>query len=275
MGPYLLSALGLIAAVSTMRADRMPDYTPLVRVAQSEIAVIGKVTSIEKETVAATSYPQATAKTEYTIATVKVETNIRGAKAVTHLKVGFYPGSSGTGGSYKFPVLKDGQEVCVFLNKHYEAGFYVFPSLAPPLDVNETNKETLAKLKRAATVFQDPALALKAEQADDRLLAAAVLMLQYRTPIRGKPNATEPVALEESQAILKILAEADWTNKSDPELAAKQAFLQAGILEHPKFAKIRPNPGDDLNALWKAELQSWLKTDGKEYRIQKFVPKAK
>lgn len=34
-------------------------------------------------------------------------------------------------------------------------------------------------------------------------------------------------------------------------------------------------PGNDLKALWLAEFKRWLVEDGKDYRIQKFVPKAK
>ena len=128
------AALALtLGATAVARADRMADHTPLVRAATSDVAVIGKVTSIEKEKVDAAPYPSSKEKTAYTIAVVKVETNIRGAKGVTHVKVGFFPGSSGTKGSYVFPTLKDGQEVCLFLTKHHEASFYVFPPLAPPL----------------------------------------------------------------------------------------------------------------------------------------------
>ena len=80
--------------------------------------------------------------------------------------------------------------------------------------------------------------------------------------------------LEESHAILKILADADW-NKADPELGIGQAFMSLGIAAHPKFAKITPVAGEDIKKLWQAELKRWLAADGQDYRIEKFVPKAK
>ncbi len=272
MRRLLTAGIAIVLVAAIARADRMPDQTPLLRVVSSPVSVIGKVSSLDRDTVEASSYPGVKEKTKYTIATVKVETNIRGAKGVTHLKVGFYPGSSGTGGSYKFPVLKDGQDVCLFLNKHHEANFYVFPPLAPPLDVTEGNKATVEMLKRAAVVFDDSAKALKSAKAEDRLFAAGLLVVQYRTQPFGRASASEPIPLEESQAILKILAGADWTQ---PDGEASTAFVNLGIANHPKFAKIRPKPGDDLKALWLAEFKRWLVEDGKDYRIEKFVPKAK
>ena len=58
----------------------MADYSPLMRVATSDIAVIGKVTSIEKDTVAAPAFPSVKEKTSYTIAVVKVETMLHAAR---------------------------------------------------------------------------------------------------------------------------------------------------------------------------------------------------
>ncbi len=270
----LLAAVFFACNAAGARADRMADFTPLMRAATSDITVIGKLTSIEKETVDASPYPGVEDKKAYTIAVVKVETNIRGAKGITHLKVGFYPGSSGTKGGYKFPILEDRQEVCLFLVKHHDANFYVFPPLAPPLVIDAKTKPTADRLRRAAVVFDDPAKALKAEKLEDRVEAACLLVLQYRTQPFDRPSATADVTLDESQAILKILAEADWS-KADPELNPAQAFTGLGLTAHPEFARVQPKPGDDLKRLWQTELKRWLPTDGKDYKIQKFVPKAK
>ncbi len=274
MRSALITTVLIACSNAGARADRMADFTPLVRAVTSDVAVIGKVTSIEKDTVAAPAYPSVKEKTAYTIAVVKVETNIRGAKGVTHYKVGFYPGSSGTGGHYKFPILEDGQEVCLFLVKYHDANFYVFPPLAPPLVIDAKTKPTADRLRRAAVVFDDPAKALKAEKLEDRVEAACLLVLQYRTQPFGRPSATADVTLDESQAILKILAEADWS-KADPELNPARAFTGLGLTAHPEFARVQPKPGEDLKRLWQTELKRWLPTDGKDYKIQKFVPKAK
>ena len=270
-----LFATALIAcSTGGARADRMADYAPLMRAATSDIAILGTVTSIEKDKVDAPAYPSVKTKTAYTIAVVKVETNIRGAKGITHFKVGFYPGSSGTKGGYKFPTLKAGHEVCLFLAKHHEANFYVFPPLAPPIVIDDRSKPAAERLRRAASVFEDPGKALDAPKTEDRAEAACLLVLQYRTQTFGRPMTTVEVPGAESQTILKILAEADWA-KSDPELTPVQAFMSLGLIEQKEFARVQPKPGEDVKSLWQAELKRWLPTDGKDYRISKFVPKAK
>jgi hypothetical protein len=274
MRSALFASAWIACVAAGARADRMADYTPLVRAATSDVAVIGKVTSIEKETVEASPYPSVKEKKAYTIAVVKVETNIRGAKGITHLKVGFYPGSSGTKGGYKFPTLEDGQEVCLFLVKHHDANFYVFPPLAPPLVIDAQTKPTAERLRRAAVAFEDPAKALKAEKLGDRAEAACLLVLQYRSRPVGRISTTAEVPLEESQAILKALAEADWSNP-DPDLNPVQAFTRLGIAAQNGFARVEPRPGDDVKKLWQTELKRWLSAEGKDYRIPKFVPKVK
>lgn len=259
---------------TAVRADRMPDYQPLMRVAVSEVAVIGTVTEIDNDFVEATALPDTKEKTKYTLATVKIETNLRGAKSMTHIKVGFFPGSSGTGGHNKFPVLRDGETAALFLVKHHEANFYVFAILAPPIESTELNKETVAKLKANAPVLADPAKALTADKAEDRLLGAGLLVMQYRATRFGEAMTTAKVGLEESQAILKAIAGGDWA-KTESEVNAYQLFTTLGLYAQPKFKRVEPKPGDDTRALWKAEFARWLAEDGREYQIDKFVPKAK
>jgi len=271
---YFAPAITMMLFTAAARGDRMPDYGPLMRAAVSDIVVIGTVTDIDKDSIEAKAHPGATEKTKFTIATVKIETNIRGAKNLTHLKVGFCPGASGTGRQDKFPLLKQGEEVCVFLTKHPDANFYVYPLLAPPIPVTENSKAMLERLKRGAATFGDPAKALKSDKAGDRTEAACFLLMQYRNPHPGREVTTAKVPLVESQAILKALAEADWT-KADGELDPGLIFVNLGITGHAKFVKIQPKPGEDLKVLWRAEFQRWLPVDGKEFQIEKFVPKEK
>jgi hypothetical protein len=274
MRSFLLAVPLFLGTATLVRADRMADHSPLMRAVLSDVAVIGEVTSLEKETVEAKAYPTAKEKTAFTIAVVKVETNIRGAKGITHIKVGYFPGSSGTGGTNKFPTLKAGQKVCLFLNKHPDDGFYIFPALAPPLEITDASKATVEQLKLAATIFENPDAALKAEKAEARETAACLLVVQYRSHNPTRTVVSEAVPLEQSQAILKILADADWA-RPDLDLGVSQAFMSLGLTEQPKFAKIQPKAGEDLKTLWQAELKRWLVEDGKGYRIQKFVPKVK
>ena len=271
---HFAAAITLILFAAAAQGDRMPDYGPLKRASVSDVVVIGKVTEIDKDPNEAKAHPGATEKTKFTIATVKIETDILGAKNLTHVKVGFYAGSSGTGGNYKFPVLKQGDEVCVFLIKHPEANFYIFPPLAPPIPVLENSKATLDRLKQGAAVFGDPAKALKSDKIEDRTEAACFLLMRYRNPLLGREVTTAKVPLAESQVILKALAEADWA-KSEGELNPMTEFASLGISTQPGFAKILPKPGEDLKPIWQAEFKRWLAAEGKDHKIQKFVPKAK
>ena len=268
------ATLLILFSACLSRADRMSDYGPIMRAAVSDIVVIGKVTELDKESVEAKAHPGATEKTKFTIATVKIETDIRGAKNLTHVKVGFYPGSSGTGGSYKFPVLKQDDEVCVFLIKHPDSHFYIFPPLAPPIPVTENSKAVMDRLKQSAAVFNDPANALKSDKVEVRTEAACFLLMQYLYSHPGRELTRVAVPLVESQVILKALAEADWI-KTDQEFDPGRIFANLGITGHAKFAKIQPKPGEDFKQLWRTEFRRWLPVDGKDFQIEKFVPKAK
>ena len=265
MRTFLFVGLLLFGVSANVGAD----YSPLKRAARSEVAILGHVTSIEKDTVEATTEPTSKEKISYTIASVKVETNIHGAKNTTHLKVGFTPGYSLRKG--QFPKLDDGQKVCLFLIKHHGGNFYIFTNLAPPIEINDKTQATVERLKRAAVTFDDPVKALRTVKAEDRLEAASLLIMKYRMPFCMIQNETAAVRLEESQAILAVLMKADWSD-SEQEFGAYQAF---GNLAIGDIGRIHIKPGDKMSELWKAELNLWHAVDGKDYQIQKFIPKPK
>src|SRR5262249_13591768 len=98
------------------------------RVAQSDVVVVGKVTSIEDKAVSAT-LPGTDQKADYTIAVVKVGDRLFGTKDDTHVKVGFNKPAAGGGrprpGGFGPPQLAVDQEAVFFLQKHPTESFYV------------------------------------------------------------------------------------------------------------------------------------------------------
>src|SRR5439155_17851245 len=82
-------------------------------------------------------------------------------------------------------------------------GYYINSDKNPDFD-----KEVQAA-KAAAKVLANPQASLKAKDADERLLAAAILIDKHRT-YRGPNSKQEPIDAEESKQILQALADADW-----------------------------------------------------------------
>ena len=179
------------------------------------------------------------------------------------------------------PELKEGQEFVFFLAKHPDANFYVMPNMSPPLDLKaEETKKDLESLKKVLAVVGDPMKALKAEKADDRALAAAVLASKYRSypDVGGEVDQT-PIAADESKLILKGLAEADWTKFDRMAPNGMQAFYSLGLSDKdgwvaPKAAPQQPGqPAINYNTLTKEAFAKWLDGPGKDYTIKKIVAK--
>jgi hypothetical protein len=169
--------------------------SPAQRALTAGTVVVGTVTAIEKETVEAAPFPGVPNKLRYKIAVVKIETALAGAANVTHIKVGFItppppmnPQPGGAGAvrppirrGPMLPELKEGQEYVFFLSKHRDANFFVMSNMSPPLDAKaEETKTDLEAIKKVLAVVADPMKSLKAEKADDRAFAAAVLAARYR-----------------------------------------------------------------------------------------------
>src|SRR6185437_2383603 len=86
----VLASLGLaIAAPASALMIAMKPATE--RAISVEVVVIGKVTAIEKESVAAAPAPGARNKVDYQVAVVQIQSALAGAANITHIKVGFVP----------------------------------------------------------------------------------------------------------------------------------------------------------------------------------------
>ncbi|HXD87454.1 MAG TPA: hypothetical protein VN641_13240 [Urbifossiella sp.] len=290
----IIACLGL--AISAPASALMIAMKPATeRAISAQVVVVGKVTAIEKETVAAAPAPGAKNKVDYKIAVVRIESALAGAANLTHIKVGFIPQPLAApqpvqpGGARPFiirrrpllPELKEGQQYVLFLTKHPDAGFYIMSPMSPPLDpkLDQTKKE-VESIKKALTVVADPMKSLKAATASDRAFAATMLVLKYRTHPGGAIEQS-PIAAEQSRLILQGLSEADWEKFDRAAPNGMRAFAMLGLTPAdgwtpPKPVPVKPGqPAPNYNAVTKQAFVKWLAGPGKDYRIKSYVLKKK
>jgi hypothetical protein len=284
----VLAALVLAPPVEAKRV--IAAYTPIQKLFRADVAVVGKVTAIEKETVNALPHPGATEKQTYQVAVIKVETALVGAANVTHVKVAFIPPPRGeppaVGPGRPAPVqdfrpvhLTEGQTGLFYLTKHHTGEFYVItPRLRPVVSTDEGYKAQAEQAKRASAALADPVKALKADKAADRAFAAAVLVHKYRSVPEGTDGSgveTVKVSAEESRLVLAALAEGTW--KPDPAdahaLSGYEAFGQLWLTEKDGWKPPAVKPGEDAVETRREAFAKWLAGPGKGYQIDRFVRK--
>ena len=111
---------------------------------------------------------------------------------------------------------------------------------------------------------------LKSAGAEERLLTAALLLYDYRTPspdARG-PLGQEPIDAAQSKLILKALGEAKWAPpRRFGELNAPELFLQLGLTPDDGWRLPEQHTPQQLAKL----AQAWLREHGETYRIKRFV----
>ena len=123
----MVRVLGGVVAVLALVAPAWagapaPIPHPIERAFRVPVVIVGKVTSIEADTVEASPFAGAPSKVAYKIAVVKIETNLAGAAGVTHVKVGFVPPAKPDPKAMRDPrerpalELKEGQEMLFFLS---------------------------------------------------------------------------------------------------------------------------------------------------------------
>lgn len=271
--------------------------SPAQRALTSEVVLIGKVNSIEKDTVEALPFPGAPNKIQYKLAVVQIDKALAGAENVTHIKVGFVPPPPAVPlqpqqpGVVRpairrpniLPELKEGQELVLFLSKHPSGNFYVMSAMSPPLEIKaDDTKKDIEAIKKVLAVVAEPMKSLKAEKADDRSFAAVVLAGRYRAyPETGIEPEQVPISAEESKLILKGLAEVDWAKFDRSAPNGMQAFYSLGLTDKdgwvaPKAVPPQPGqPAPNYNLLTKEAFVRWLDGPGKDYVIKRIVPKKK
>ena len=297
MRRFFLVASAVVLAAANAPALRVAVIAPLPtaqKVVAADAVVVGKVTSVEKETVDLEAYPGGP-KVAHTVAVLKVEDALVGAKNVTHIKVvspkpGEQPQPGGPGGGAPArPILPpaprggfgpiavtENQEGVFFLTKHPgSAGHYqINPGHNPLLTSDGAYKEELAKVKAASGVLSDPVKALAADKLDDRVQAALTLAYKYRAYPTNNPTGVVdevPVPGEEGKLLLKVLLDADWVKTDAHKLADALGLLpgQYGIPD------VLPAQGEDPNAARQKAFKAWHAKFGDKFQVTKVVAKTK
>jgi hypothetical protein len=253
------------------------------RVATAEIVIVGKVTAIEDKTVMAPRFPGDANKAEYKIALVQITDALKAPKGLTTVRLGYVPTPVVVPGPgpirrpiNRFPQFTPtvGQEVCLLLTKHADADFHIVNTNFDAIDKKAVNfDKEVALIKRCLKLLDDPNASLKAKDAQDRLLTAAMLLAKYGRPtivIAGQNPKTEPIAAEQSKLILEALASADWSKRDEVTQLSPQMLL--GRLNLTAKDGWTPPAFKDYQKEFPAYAQRWLKDHAETYRIQRFVP---
>jgi hypothetical protein len=281
----LAAVVALTAAPADAKRIARP-FTPLEKVARAEVVVAGTVSAVEKETVNAVRFAGDAEKVAHKVAVIKVDKALVGGAGVTHLKVAFVPPPPadpnappvrGGRGGFQAVDLKPGQEGLFFLTRHPGGEYYTITPMMAPLDPKGENYKAQAEqASKAAAALADPLKALKAEKPADRFFAASALLAKYRSyPETGDEVESVKVPAAESKLILQAIAEADWAKADENGLGGLQAFYQLGLNPAAGFTQPKPAPGANFQDALKKAYTDWLAGPGKDYQVEKIVPKKK
>src|SRR5262245_33692951 len=224
VGAFVAGAWAVLATGVPARAlaIALPVVQGPQRVAQAEAIVVGRVVALEDKDVKV-------GEQMYRVAVVQVTEAIKGTKEQM-VKVGFIappvnqpnPGGPvirpgirprpGFGG----PQYTIGQDGLFFLSKGPDGGkFYTTPMFGTFVASQDGNfKQDREQTKSLVKIGNNAPKFLKSENAEERTLAATLLITQYR---QFRQNAKqEPISAEESKLILKALAKANWEQNAGP-----------------------------------------------------------
>ena len=266
----ILACVGVWAFVSAVWGGQIPLPPPgPARVATADAVIVGKVEAIEPQDVKV-------GNSTHRIAVVRINDAVRGVKDEKTLRIGFVPlpmPQVGKGpiviSSGARPVqLAAGQEGLFILKKQAKETFYTIGGVVGYYinsDKNPGFDKEVQAAKTAAKLMDNPQAGLKSKDADERLLAAAILIDRYRT-FRGPTNKQEPIDAEESNEIMKVLADADWQgqlNFMGLRAHPQQLFQQLSVTAKDGFMPTGTN--------YQAAAQKWVRDNASKYRIQRYV----
>jgi hypothetical protein len=259
-------ALALPAMAGSIAADALPLPN---RVVGADAIVVGKVTAFEAATVMAPSYPGAKDKVEFKVAVITITDGLVAPKGAKTIRLGFVPPPPMVAINPPPFLPTVGLEGCFFLTRNGD-DLFVAPGQLNFIDKKTPSFEKdLALIQRCVKILEDPNAALKGKNAEDRFLAAGMLVARYST--RKTPNAkAEPIDAEQSKLILEALAAADWTPKTDfTQLTPMMVLGRLPLTEKDGWAPTSREP-----KAYAAYAQQWVKDHVGTYRIQKFVAEA-
>jgi hypothetical protein len=241
------------------------------------MVVVGKVTRLEDKKVSVPPVPDSKEKQDYQVAVVHIDEALVGAKGLTDLKAGFLALSADTPrmirrGRPQPVTLAPDQEALFFLTTHSSGEFQVAEAYFDVIDKSSPSfAADVGLARRCAKLLAEPDKGLAAKEAEDRYLTAALLIVQYRTPVgptKGEPKQ-QPIPAERSKKILQILAEADWTKKD----------VGAGSQDTPLnlFSRLGLTPNDGWNPPpqlkdYPSAAKAWVEANVETYRVKQFVP---
>ncbi len=270
--------LALMVAAVPARAMMIAAPPAGVRIATADLVVVGKVKDFGPRLVPADRF--AGDKGQYQVANVLVGETLFG-KSAARIKVGFVappppppPGGPGRpiriGPRFRGVTLTVGQEACLILVKHPMKDFFVINAYYDVINLkdNPNFAKEKAEIAKAAKLLARPKEGLKAKDANDRLLTAALLITRYRTPKPFNPMPkTVAIDAAESKQVLETLANADWANVPGRNWAMNPQglFFRLGVT--PKDGWVQPKDFRQLPD----EAKKWLKANAATYRIQKYV----
>jgi hypothetical protein len=287
-----LVGFGMLATTGLARAIIAPIMSPSQSVMQAQAVILGKVTEIEKETVKAEQYP-GNPKQDFVIAKVKVNENLYGLKEAKEIRIGTIkpvpppPPVRQPEPNVDQPIVRpilprpvfnvtltEGQEACFFLQKHHSGDFYLLVPMSTPLPID--NKSEIEKVRKILAVFNDPLKNLRSRNLADRGFAAAVLVMKYRSPNYPGKIKEEPIPAEESQLILRALAEADWTVKDFSQPNPRTAFdllgaAQAGYVP-PRVQPGQPFNPQEYQMRLEESAKAWLRDNAETFQVKRYVP---
>jgi len=274
--PALAATLAM-PAVARALVIALPPPGPQ-RVAIADCVVVGRVTALEDKDMEVT-IPGSNQKTKYRIAIVNVTEGIKGAKDMKTVRVGFIPLPPGQPQQpairpirpgFQRVELKVGEESILFLSKHPTESIYLVPNYYDVVNrESPTFKKDHEEAQKSAKLLENPTAGLKSKDAKERLLTAALLITQYRSPRAGAVK-TEPIDADQSKLILTVLADADWSQPAGrlDQMSPMMLFNQLGVSAKDGFRPPQKitSPQDYPNAV-----RAWLKDNAGTFRIQRFV----
>jgi hypothetical protein len=274
------------------------------RMLQADAIFVGRVVAMEPMDIEATPAPNQ-GKIMYRVAQVQVTEIIHGVKKGTEMvRVAFVAQPNGNvvpggpaiqilpvqpqpaiqplpGGRVRpFPgnfqmQLAVGQDGLFAVSKHHKENFFLAPTTFVQRENNPSFETEVKTAKQIAKALDNPVAALKAEDKQDRYIAAAILISKYRSNPTGAAMKSEPIDANESRLILQALQGGDWTvgrfNAHVPN--PFELFNQLQITQKDGYNPVNLRNQQEIATA----MQKWLDENNGKYVIQKLVvdPNAK
>ena len=154
------------------------------------------------------------------------------------------------------------------ISKHTDGKFYAAPISGYFISMQLKSYEDHVKtVKKSVDIMKDTKTALQSKDADERLIAATIVVGKYRSQKAPNPNKEEPIDAAESKLILDAIATAKWQKVTFGQPNPQTLFYQLGITAKDGWtAPMQATPENMRDAV-----QAWVKDHG-DYRIKRFVP---